>query len=582
MNDKFKTKRATANTTKRNNTNKAQREFKKEVTLTGQDSTYTLRHGLNTRRLIVTVKDADKDRIYAMKIKKVDANTISFQSTDSVRLSITVKADKPFDDEGWYKGLQVTSRILMMVRSVQMGYKQTRDTYLPYFQSDIGDFYGQGNSESGLVPGLGFAFGFEGGESFTRKAQANHWLIMNDSLTSPAVYNLTKDLSYSATLEPWTGLKVTLTGTWKNNQQESHQFMSSGLPIQRSGSFQMTTIAIGSSFGGHDAGDSYSSKVFDEFIANRQVIYDRLLSRYEGTKYPTGGFMKTIEKGDMLAGQPYNKNLGASRINTSDVLVPAFFAAYVGGDASSVSLDPIPSMWKLLPNWRITYDGLLQLFPKLTKWLKSLQLSHAYNCTYAIGNYQSYTNFLTNEQGLGFVLDVANDCPVPSSEFDIGTVTLNESFQPLIGLNATLNNGLSLKSEYAHIRSVSLAMSSAQITENVSKNFTLGMGYKIADFNTKIGLKSGKQKDVKHDLNMKFDITHKSQMSLLRKINDAFSQATSGNSAWTFKFSADYQLSKALQFKLYYDRQVNTPLISTSYPTVNSDFGMTLSFSLTR
>ena len=145
-----------------------------------------------------------------------------------------------------------------------------------------------------------------------------------------------------------------------------------------------------------------------------------------------------------------------------------------------------------------------------------------------------------------------------------------------------IGNGLTLKGEYAHIRSVSLAMSSAQISENVSKNFTLGAGYKIADFNTKIGLPGGKQKDVKHDLNMKLDITHKSQMALLRKINDAFSQATSGNSAWTFKFSADYQFSKALQFKLYYDRQVNTPLISTSYPTVNSDFGMTLSFSLTR
>lgn len=584
VNDKFKAKRVTASNSnnRKNRAERPQREFKKEITLNGQDSTVTLRHGLNTRRLIITVRDADKDRLYPLKIKKVDANNISFQSADSVKLSITVKADKPYDDEGWYKGLQVASRILMMVRSAQIGYKQTRDTYLPYFQSDIGDFYGQSNSDDGLVPGLGFAFGFEGGESFTRKAQQNHWLIMNDSLTSPAVYNLTKDLNYSATLEPWTGLKITLNGTWRHNEQESNQFMAPELPIRRSGSFQMTTIALGSTFGGSDPGDNYSSRVFNEFLANREVIYARLLSRYEGSKYPVGGFMKTIEKGDMLAGMPYNPDLGASRINTSDVLVPAFFAAYVGGDAKSVSLNPIPSMWKLLPNWRMTYDGLLQLFPKLSKWFKTLQLSHAYNCTYAIGNYQTYTNFLQNEQGLGFVLDVANDCPMPSSEFDIGTVTLNESFQPLLGLNATLNNGLTLKSEYAHIRSVSLSMSSAQITENVSKNFTFGTGYKIADFNTKIGLPGGKQKDVKHDLNMKLDITYKSQMALLRKINDAFSQATSGNTAWTIKFSADYQFSKALQFKLYYDRQMNTPLISTSYPTVNSDFGMTLSFSLTR
>ena len=83
-------------------------------------------------------------------------------------------------------------------------------------------------------------------------------------------------------------------------------------------------------------------------------------------------------------------------------------------------------------------------------------------------------------------------------------------------------------------------------------------------------------------LNLKFDMTYKNQMSLLRKITDEYTQATSGNSAWSFKFSADYQFSKMLQMKLYYDRQVNTPLISTSYPTVNSDFGMTLTLQLTR
>ena len=526
VNDKFRSRRTNTNTRTSSRTNsQRQREFKKEITFTGQDTVIELRHGLNTRRLIVTARNAETDKPYELRIHKVDGNNIRFSIQDSVKLTISIKADKPFDDERWYKALQVTSRMLMMVRSAQFGYKQTRDTYLPYFQNDIGDFYGQSNGENGLVPGLGFAFGFEGGESFTQKAQRNGWLIVNDSLTSPGVYNVTKDLSYSATLEPWTGLKITMTGTWRNNEQESHQFMSPELPKRRSGSFQMTTIAMGSSFTGQDAGNNYSSRVFEEFVANRQIIADRI---------------------------------GSSQLNSSDVLVPAFMAAYMGGKARSQSLDLIPSMLKALPNWRITYDGLLQLFPKLTKWFKSLQLSHNYNCTYAIGNYQEFTTL------------------------DIGSVTLNESFQPLLGLNATLNNGLTVKGEYAHIRSVSLAMSAAQINENVSKNFTLGAGYKIADFNTKIGLPGGKQKDVKHDLNMKLDITHKSQMALLRKINDVYSQATSGNTAWTIKFSADYQFSKALQFKLYYDRQANTPLISTSYPTVNSDFGMTLSFSLTR
>ncbi len=561
---------------------KPQKEYKQELTLKGGDTTIVLKHNLDTRRIIVSAHNMDSDHSYPLEYKRVDANSIRFTTSDSLKLRITIKADKPLDDLGWYQGLQVGSRMLMSVRSLQVGYKESQDTYLPYFLAEVGDFYGQGNDAGSLAPGLGFAFGFENGESFTRKAQERGWLIMSESLTSPAAYSHTKDLSYQGVLEPWPGLKVNLNGSWKRNDKESHQFMSPDLPIARSGSFQMTTIAMGSAFGGTDPGDNYSSEVFDQFIANRNIIYGRLLAQYSDSRYPMGGFMRTMEGGDQYAGMPYNPNLGASRINTSDVLVPAFMAAYLGGDARTVSLDPIPAMWRALPNWKVTYDGLLQLFPKLAKWFKSLQLSHAYNCTYAIGNYQTYTNYVENEQGLGFVLDVTNNCPMPSSEFDIGTVTLTESFAPLLGLNATLHNGLSLKGEYKSTRSVSLAMSSAQITENVSKDLTIGVGYKIADFNTFIGLPDGGQKGVNHDLNMKLDITHKDQMSLLRKITDAYSQATSGNTAWTIKFSADYQFSKMLQMKLYYNRQSNSPLVSTSYPTVNSDFGATLTLSLTR
>jgi len=597
VNDKFKTQSSRATTNKNGvkkpdtkKTPKKTKEFKQELNILG-DSVINLRHGLDTRRLIFSAKDVETGHTYPIKYKKVDANTIRFNVPDSMKLQVLIKPDKPLDDLTWYKTLQVGSRLLMAVRSVQVGYKQTQDTYLPYFRSEIGDFYGQNNGPDGMTPGLGFAFGFDNGESFTQKAQQNGWLIMSDSLTSPAVYNFTKDLTYSSVIEPWPGLKINLNGTWKHNQKESHQFMSPDLPISRSGSFQMTTIAIGSSFGGNDPGDNYSSDVFHRFIQNRDIIYQRILAKYDGATFPmSGGFINGIDNNDFSGKEVvtynpetglYSQTRGASRINSSDVLVPAFTAAYLGGDANSISLNPIPEMWKSLPNWKVSYDGLIQLFPKLGQWFKSVTLNHAYNCTYAIGNYQTYTNYLEQEEGLGYTLDVAGNCPIPSSEFDIGTVTLTESWAPLGGINVTTLKGLQVKGEYKHTRSVSLAMSSAQITENVSKDMTLGFGYKIANFNQTLGMPETK-KGVNHDLNMKLDITYKNQMSLLRKIADEYTQATSGNTAWTIKFSADYQFSKVLQMKLYYDRQVNTPLISTSYPTVNSDFGMTLTLSLTR
>nr|WP_146026976.1 hypothetical protein [Hoylesella timonensis] len=59
--------------------------------------------------------------------------------------------------------------------------------------------------------------------------------------------------------------------------------------------------------------------------------------------------------------------------------------------------------------------------------------------------------------------------------------------------------------------------------------------------------------------------------------------ATGGNTAFKFQFSADYNLSKLMTMTMYYDQQVNNPLLSSnSYPTTTHDFGISLKFSLTR
>jgi len=585
-NDRFKTKStrqisSTKNSKKATAKKKEPKTFTKSIELM-PDSTIEIKHGLNTKRFTLSAKD-EEGKAYHLKFKRTDANTIRIKATDSLKLNLSIKPDKPLDDENWYKNLQATTRFLMMVRNVNFSYKQTRDTYLPSYRLNSGDFFGQNNSGSTLAPGLAFAFGFEGGEDFTQKAIENNWLICNDSLTTPAAYSLTRDMNYGATLEPLPGFKINLTGTWKHTEKQSHQFMFDDLCINKSGSFQMTTIALGSSFGVGNSKNKYSSKAFDQLIKNRDIIYRRMLDRYTGTNYPTGGFMSDHPE---EAGTRFAGNKGDSRLNSSDVLVPAFLSAYMnGGDASKVSLSAFPKMWKTLPNWKVQYDGLLQLFPKLTDYFKTLTLSHGYNCTYAVGSYTSYTNYAENEQGLGFTLDVANDVPVPSSEFNISTVTLTESFAPLLGLNATLNNGITARAEYKQTRSVSLNMSAAQLVENISKDLTFGTGYKIANFNTKIGLPGGtgaKEKNVSHDLNMKLDFTLKNQVALLRKIEDQYSEATSGNTALNINFSADYQFSKMLNLKFYWQKQINKPLVSTSYPTVNTDFGLTLSFSLTR
>ena len=68
-----------------------------------------------------------------------------------------------------------------------------------------------------------------------------------------------------------------------------------------------------------------------------------------------------------------------------------------------------------------------------------------------------------------------------------------------------------------------------------------------------------------------------------RDIQQGFAQATNGNKALKISCSADYTLSRLLTLRLYYDRQQNTPLVSSSsYPVVSADFGFSMKFSLTR
>ena len=145
-----------------------------------------------------------------------------------------------------------------------------------------------------------------------------------------------------------------------------------------------------------------------------------------------------------------------------------------------------------------------------------------------------------------------------------------------------------------------------QINEGRSNDWVFSLGYKISDFRIfssgatrKIKKaqsgRSGKasqtgqtsannrRSGVNHDLNLRLDFTLRNQAAITRDIASRTSAASSGNSALKISFLADYTLSRLLTMSFYYDRQTNTPLLSSSsYPTTTRDFGLSMKFSLTR
>jgi len=57
-------------------------------------------------------------------------------------------------------------------------------------------------------------------------------------------------------------------------------------------------------------------------------------------------------------------------------------------------------------------------------------------------------------------------------------------------------------------------------------------------------------------------------------------QATAGQRIVSIKSSADYAISSKLTIRFFYDKVLNRPVISTSFPTSNTNSGIAIRFTL--
>lgn len=567
VNQKFS---ATRTSTKK----KEQKEIKleKDIQL-NMDSGTVVQHGMFTKKVRITARGAD-GKVYSIKYKPINYAQVMILNQDTAHLKLIIKPGPKATEDFLYKTAEHASRFLMMVRRINIQYQTTDGMMIPGFRPMIGDIFGQGHSAGVLSPGLGFAFGAVN-RSYIDDAKERDWLVDNNpNNITPAVISSAKNLNIRANLEPITGLKIDLNANRVDTRSTEIQYAYDNMTEQTGGNFLMTTIGLKGFFkGSGNANNGYASDVFDKFIENREIIANRLENRYSGTTYPNSGFLAQNGQG----GQVYEG--GGINKNSADVLIPAFLAAYTGKDPGKISSSPFPALRNLLPNWRITYDGLIRI-PAVKKYFKTVMLSHQYVCTYNVGSYNSYSTWVNGGLGdnLGFTQGSDNNA-MPSSPFEISSVSLNESFNPLLGVDATMLNNITIRMDYATSRNLNLNISSYQIVEALSNKYTIGLGYKFAEFN-KI-LKMKKTRDFSNDLTVRIDFSYNKMQSLIRKIEDSFTQATSGNIAKTIQFSADYGLSRALTLRAFYDLQINEPLISNAaYPTSNSNYGVALRFSL--
>ena len=570
-------KKFSSSNKKKSTSSKAARKpkkFTKEISII-PDSTYTIKHGQKSKRPEVASRTKE-GRPYKVKYKVIDENTIALTGPDTAMVKLTIGPGPDPTEQPWYKAAQYTARGLMLVRNVSATYKNVNAMALPGFMPQAGSLLGQRNQGGLYAPGWDFAFGLTG-DDYLHRAHDNGWLLDNDSVAYASTSNATEDLQIKATLEPARDFKIDLNASWVKTNARNVQFMYAGMPETRTGTFNMTTITIGSAFERRKASNGYHSERFNTFVQSLETVQRRVQQQYAGATYPDG---------TNLAGIPFDPANGAVGLYSPDVMIPAFLATYAGGNSQSTSLDLFPSMLSMLPNWRVTYSGLGKL-DMFKKHFKSVNINHSYKSVYSVGSFNTYSTYHEYMNGLGFISDVTTGSPIPSSMFDISAVSINEQFSPLIGVDVTLHNNMSAKVEYKKSRVMNLSMSAVQLVETNSDDLVVGVGYKMTNVKLfgvgKRPTTGGGKGRVSNDLNLRADFSWRDQSALCRNIQDITTQATSGNKAIKMSLSADYTFSRMLTLNAYYDHQTNIPVVSaSSYPTSTNDFGIFLKFALTR
>ncbi len=525
----------------------------------------------------VNVKVVDQSgKVIPGEVKVVNESRVIFTpEADYTNATVEITGKKERSFELGTKLTEYTARFLMMIYNFNVSYTENGGSsltgYLPgsnYF----GSTSYSGGSGSSLAPGLPFILGHQDSD-FGMEAAGNNWITTDSILNKPFAMNRNSRLNIRVKVVPLPDLKIDITAN-RIYSKNSSEFMiyddATGWDAYNhsfNGNFSMSVITLGTSF--EKLGKAYAqeSGAWNSFQQNRAIIARRLdASRVANPAY-------NYVPGSIDPETGFPNGYGPT---SQEVLIPAFLAAYTGKSAEKVALTPFPSARFMLPNWRIQYSGAVSRINGLKEIMKSMNIMHDYRSTYSVGSYISNLNYQDAGDGFSYVRDnQSNFLPFR----DIAAININETFNPLFDIDITWINNLTTRIEYRKTRNISLSLTNNQATEIYNNEASLGLGYRFE--NMKLFVKTrNSQKMLNNDLNIRADVTYGKNKTVLRKLVEENNQLTSGQDALSVKFSADYNLSEVFVVRFFYDRIMNSPYISNSFRTTNSNVGVSFRFTL--
>ncbi len=540
-------------------------------------------HKLNTKKVKVVATGVE-GQVIPVKVDIVDANVVEITPlTDAAQAMLTISG-KP-GDQGFLKDvLDITTRMLLGVQQLSGTYSKAGGTVLPGYLPEpvvfgAGNYtpdsrYFGNNYGTSFAPGIPFLLGWQE-INFAKKAAENGWITTDSTLNTPYMFTKSERLNLRATVEPLPDLRIEVSAdrTFSRNITEFYNYnfnTDQFIPNSRSesGSFSMSTLTWGTAFFSLGKGEVQRSEAFDNMREYRLIIANRLKDQ----RPANNGFgYDPNAPNPNYPGYPYGYGP-----NSVEVLVPAFLAAYQNKDPDKVSLDLFPSIKFIRPNWRIQYEGMVSKIPGLSRIMRSLNFTHAYRSSYNVGSFVTNLNYSEQSDGFSYVRDFAENFVAP---YDFNSVNIMETFSPLINMDIMWLSDLTTRGEIKRTRNLNLSFANNQLTETLSSEYTVGVGYRFTQMDLIIKTKKS-QKAYSNDLNLRADVSFRKNKTILRQLDDNESQLTAGQSAFTIKTYADYQLSDRFQMRVFFDKILNNPFTSLSFPTSNTNIGVSFRFTL--
>ena len=474
------------------------------------------------------------------------------------------KKKKKVKDKNKVTILDHSIRFIMMLKTVSMNYSTTDGILLPGVHNSR-ESYILGMDNQFSSPGWDFISGAQNRNlmgietrNYAFEAASKGWLVDSTDLVNQYTVNHQSNLSGRATIEPLVGFRIELSMDRNNSLNSTTNFRTEDdsfieQQFVENGMLGFSTISWRTAFMNPDK-TTYDYTPFNNLRDNRAEVSELVAKQRDSNA-------------QLADTSIYHEQYGETQ---QEVVMGAFISAYTGRAVTEKSANPFKNI--PLPNWRISYD--IAKIKWLKKYVSKLNVSHGYRSNFTLANYQ--TNLEAGN------LDLNNNF---ISQNQYNTAVLTEQFSPLIGFDATWKlkknqkgrDGLITKMEIKKDRNISLSLANNQITEIFGSELVIGSGYKFDDvkFPFKIG-----GKEITSALKLRADISIRNNKTFTRQIVDGQTQPTAGQRIISIKSSAEYQLNKALMLRFYFDRVVNNPFISTSFPTANTNAGLALRFTL--